>query len=216
MHALPMHVSVVQTLPSSHMAATSLAFFKVNVHPSIESHVSVVQMSMSSHTTGKLSHNPVAGLHWNVLHGVFAGQLTDTVLMQSLLAHVSVVHALLSLQSVAISPDVLFSMAHPVAGLHVPFWQIFGGVGPGHVMAVYTHELFAHVSVVHALLSLQITAISSRPFGSRPQPVVGEQTGFKQMSDDVHDELMFVNTQPVCALQLSSVHALESSHGIVV
>ena len=110
--------------------------------------------------------------------------------MHALLVHVSRVHALVSLHTAANSAALFGSVAHPVRASQKDRRQISFDGGQG--MGEYTQVPPEHVSSVQTLLSSHNAAISDAFFGSVPQPMVGEHTGFMQMSDDVHDELLFV------------------------
>ena len=101
---------------------------------------------------GAVNTQPVAGLHVSVVHGLLSLQ-TLGVPEQAPPAHVSpVVHGLLSLHAA-----VLFVKTQPVAGLHV---SVVHGLLSLQTLAAPTQVPPAHVSpVVHAFPSLHAAVV---------------------------------------------------------
>jgi hypothetical protein len=123
---------------------------------------------------------PVAGLHVSVVHALLSLQTTAAPAWQTPPPHVSpAVQALPSLHAA-----VLFVNTQPVAGLQL--------------------------SVVHGLLSLHTTAV---PALQTPPPHVSPAV---QALPSLHAAVLFVKTQPVAGLQLSVVHGLLSLHTTAV
>jgi len=125
-----------------------------------------------------------------VSHASSAGHVTLGVYVHVLFEQLSVVQLLLSLHSAAIAAALFARVPHPLAGSQNDsrHWS----VDAGHVTAVYTHVLFAHVSTVHALLSLHSALISAVDLSTSRQPVDGLHEGLLHMSFDVHNAPMSV------------------------
>ena len=75
------------------------------------------------------------------------------------------------------------------------------------------HVLFEHVSIVHSLLSLHTAAISAAVLSTRMHPVDGLQSGFLQMSFDVHVAPMSVSMHGPVGLHVYVVHDVLAEHG---
>ena len=76
------------------------------------------------------------------------------------------------------------------------------------------HVLFAHVSIVHALLSLHTAAISAAVLSTSRQPVDGLHSGFLQMSVDGHAAPMSVSMHGPVGLHVYVVHDVLAEHGV--
>jgi hypothetical protein len=117
---------------------------------------------------------------------------------------------------------------HPLAGLQLSVVQVIPSL---QVIATFEQTPPEQLSVVHALLSLQLIGVNTQPvagahvsvvqrllslhvMGVKTQPVAGLQVSAVQRLLSLH--VMDVKTQPVAGLHVSVVHAFESLHVIAV
>jgi hypothetical protein len=218
--AAGLHVSVVQTLPSSQTTGEAPAQLPpphtspvVQAFPSSQAFVLLVKAQ------------PVAGLQVSVVHALVSLQMTGVAPTQLPPPHTSpVVQAFPSSQTFA-----LFVKTQPVAGLQVsvvhPLASLqITGVAPAQLPPPHTSPvvqafpssqafvLFVktqpvaglHVSVVQTLLSSQTT-------GEAPAQLPPPHTSLVvQAFPSSQAFVLFVKTQPVAGLQVSVVHALVS------
>jgi hypothetical protein len=162
--------------------------------------------SMATHTTGlPPAHVPA----WQVsvwVHGFWSSQgavlFVNTHPVAG--AHVSVVHPLLSSQTIAVPVHVPAPQVSPVVHALPSSHTI--------VLSACTHPVAgSHVSVVHVLWSLQ----SSEPAPSWQLPPAHASPVVHALPSS-HAIVLLVNTQPVAGSQLSVVQMFPSLHTIGV
>ena len=194
--APPAHTSpTVQALPSVH-GATLFRF----TQPATLSHASSVHRLPSPHALA------VPGTHWPpaqlspTVHALLSVQTTVfTVKLQPLsLPHVSSVHGLLSLQTMAL-PPVHALLAHTSLPVHA------SPSSHGKVLAWNTQPTLGwQASDVHGLASSHATLV---PGWQLPDA----QASFcVHWLSSLHGAVLCVKTQPVAGAQVSSVHGLPS------
>jgi hypothetical protein len=116
--------------------------------------------------------------------------------------HVSSVHALLSLQAIAVEMQLPAAL-HASVVHRLPSVQVFVTSG------VYTHPVAGlHVSSVHALPSLQITA--DPPTHA---PLLHTSPDVQKLPSS-HGSVLFVYAQPDAGLHESLVHQFPSTHAM--
>ena len=171
-------------LPGLHNPSVCACVSGVYTQPVVALHESVVHRSLSLHTVLVSSHTPVTALHTYCAHAVLVGHVTDDVYTHVLATQSSLVQLLLSLHSAAITLAALLRVPQPDPESQNDSRHLSAGVA--HVTAVYKHVLFAHESVVHALLSLHCFAMSTVDLSITAQPVSSLHTGRLQISVSGH------------------------------
>jgi hypothetical protein len=108
------------------------------------------------HTVVVLSHTPVTALHEYESHASLLGHVTLGVYWHTLSKHESIVHSVLSLQTVNSSVAVFERDAQPELGSQNATRHLSDVVQDEDVL-VYTHALDSQSSTVQALLSLHVS-----------------------------------------------------------